>query len=94
MITKKRWFKAKEYGWGWYPVSWQGWAVTILYTLFIIWSFRRIDNYSNSAKDTLINFIPEIFLATALLIGICYLTGDKAGWRWGEDKDNTKNGRL
>lgn len=26
----KLWFKAKNYGWGWYPVTWEGWTVTII----------------------------------------------------------------
>jgi predicted GH43/DUF377 family glycosyl hydrolase len=21
------WFRAKEYGWGWYPATWEGWLV-------------------------------------------------------------------
>ncbi len=29
MITKRPWFGPKDYaGWGWRPVTWQGWLVT------------------------------------------------------------------
>ena len=32
---KKVWFKAKEYGWGWYPSSWQGWIILLIYLLLL-----------------------------------------------------------
>ena len=25
-MPQKLWFKAKLYGWGWYPCSWEGWG--------------------------------------------------------------------
>ena len=25
------WFKAKKYGYGWYPATWQGWLVILVY---------------------------------------------------------------
>lgn len=25
------WFRAKRYGWGWRPVTWQGWAVVAVW---------------------------------------------------------------
>ncbi len=28
-MTDRPWFKRKTYGWGWTPVSWQGWLVTL-----------------------------------------------------------------
>ena len=30
---KQLWFKAKTYGYGWYPVTWQGWLVILIYVL-------------------------------------------------------------
>ena len=35
---KKLWFKAKNYGWGWYPASREGWLVTGAYLLIVIGS--------------------------------------------------------
>ncbi len=26
-VAGKYWFKAKNYGWGWYPATWQGWLI-------------------------------------------------------------------
>ena len=82
---KKPWFPAKKYGWGWgLPLTWQGWVVLALYTIFVVWNFVRIDSQSNSVSDTLINVLPEAIGATVVLIIICYLTGEKPRWRWGK----------
>lgn len=80
----KFWFKAKRYGYGWYPSSWEGWLVLLLHISFNVWNFLRLDIKSNSASDTLRPFIIGAFLSTALLIFICYKKGEKAYWRWGE----------
>ena len=35
--TKRYWFPAKRYGWGWGPpATWQGWAVLILWLAVLI----------------------------------------------------------
>ena len=26
------WFRRKRFGWGWTPISWEGWVVTLLVT--------------------------------------------------------------
>jgi len=37
MTTPKYWFPAKRHGWGWgFPVTWQGWAVLVVYLVLII----------------------------------------------------------
>lgn len=78
-----KWFKAKKYGWGWYPATWQGWAITIGYLLIVLNNAARIDARAQSASDGLINFLPETVVVTILLIIICYKTGEKPRWRWG-----------
>lgn len=84
MNEKNLWFKAKRYGWGWTPSSWQGWLVLLWYlgTLYII--FKRIDGVSNSASDTLQGVVLPFLLVTGILIAICYKTGEKPGWHWGD----------
>lgn len=80
MLKKKLWFRAKTYGWGWTPASWQGWLLIILYVLITIWNFYRIDGHSHSVSDTLINFIPETLAMAVLLIIIAYWKGEKPRW--------------
>lgn len=82
----KYWFKAKNYGWGWYPASWQGWSITLFYLFLIITNFRHVDAVTQSGSDTLLSVVPESFILTVLLIIICHATGEKAEWRWGGKK--------
>ncbi len=82
-MGSKLWFKAKNYGYGWYPCSWQGWIIIAVYVLLLLFVFRIIDVNSHSVSDTLIGIIIPFLVLTLLLIAICYKTGEKARWRWG-----------
>ena len=39
----KKWFAAKRYGWGWYPVTWQGWGILGIYTGFVVYRAYALD---------------------------------------------------
>jgi hypothetical protein len=80
----KIWFKAKRYGYGWVPVTWEGWLVLFLYIAFNFWNFRRLDAVSHSNSDTIRPFVIWVFFSTFFLISICYKRGEKPGWRWGK----------
>lgn len=82
-MEKKLWFKAKQYGWGWTPCTWEGWAVIGLYLLGVIPSFTSFDTRSPSTVEILQMF-PSVVILTIFLIIICYLTGEKPRWRWGK----------
>lgn len=84
MTQKKLWFRAKTYGWGWTPVSWEGWLVVVVFVLFEVWNFLRLDAVSHSNSDTLRPFIIQTFFLVLLIIGLCYCKGEKPGWRWGK----------
>jgi drug/metabolite transporter (DMT)-like permease len=78
---KEIWFPAKRYGWGWgLPIAWQGWAVTIAY---IIMLFGGV--YIAKTNTTLSGaaFVLYFIGITVVLIGICWLKGEKPGWHWG-----------
>ncbi|MFO0764963.1 MAG: hypothetical protein U0487_02865 [Patescibacteria group bacterium] len=81
------WFKAKWYGWGWVPVTWQGWAVTLGYIALVLALALTIDERS-SVKDVSFTFLLPVVILTACLIRICYAKGEKPGWHWGVPKDN------
>jgi len=92
---KRLWFKRKLYGWGskakWFafdPISWQGWLVLLIYLTLFFANFSRIDINSHSASDILINFIPQTFVLTLILIAICYKTGEKPRWQWEKRKND------
>lgn len=80
--ARKHWFRAKSYGWGWQPVAWQGWLVLGGYIFFILNLFFSINKNSYSINDIIIAFFPGLIISTAILLGICFLTGETPSWRW------------
>ena len=78
---KGYWFKKKIYGWGWFPVKWQGWFVIIIFALLMIWVSLGIND--SSSNQEIIWFFVKLFLIVAGLIFVCYKTGEKPRWQWG-----------
>jgi len=78
---KTLWFKAKKYGFGWYPATWQGWLVLLLYTAILV---SLIYIFESDIEKYLVIYILSVFVLSGLLIYICYKTGEKPGWRWGD----------
>jgi hypothetical protein len=87
----KLWFKAKKYGYGWYPVTWQGWAVVGLYVVGMVAIFRDVDKGSHSGSDTLFGIFVPMALMTIALILVCTHKGEPAEWRWGKKETHEKN---
>ncbi len=83
---KKLWFRAKKYGWGWMPVSWQGWLILAIYIFGVVYEFRLVNSFSHSVSDTLIGFFPRILGLTILFIWVCYKKGERPRWSWGTKK--------
>jgi len=75
----KLWFRARDYGWGWCPCSWQGWLVIFAW-LVILFS---VINQMYIGSDFLKNFI-VILIFTIVLIYIGYKKGAKPSWHWGK----------
>jgi hypothetical protein len=89
MLTKKPWFKAKRFGWGWYPVTWQGWLVIVLWIPLVVWFARNIvaDNMTtHSVSDFLIRAALKFLVLVVPLLIVCYATGEKPSWHWGNTK--------
>lgn len=83
-MSQKLWFKAKKYGWGWYPASWEGWLITILYILFILYRANKVSAMFDTESSFIFRYTFEIIFMTIPLILICYLKGEKPKWRWGD----------
>ena len=83
---KQIWFKAKEYGYGWYPVTWQGWATIAAYIIFNFSNYFLIKSQTNSESDILVNFIFDILLSTLLLVLVAMSKGEKSSWQWSNKK--------
>lgn len=86
----KLWFKRKTYGWGWVPVSWEGWMILVVYIAFM-WSItRKITAQTYAENYSIGGFMLSVLIATVLLIVVCYLKGEKPKWMWGKKKDGTE----
>ncbi len=83
---KKLWFKRKLYGWGWYPSSWEGWTVTGLYVLLMLFFTFAVDE-SSPTNEMAFTFVLPAVLLTVAFIRLCYRTGEKPRWQWGKAKD-------
>jgi hypothetical protein len=82
--NKQLWFKAKHYGWGWYPCTWQGWLVVAIYLAVFIPIVRYLANQSTSTG--MAGGLLAIGISVLILIIICYKKGEKPCWRWGNCK--------
>lgn len=63
---KKSWFK--EWGLIYYPISWQGFILTILALAFCVQVFLAVDSNSHSVSDTLYGVFPFV-VPTLLVLG-------------------------
>lgn len=86
-MDRKLWFKAKRYGWGWYPCTWQGWAVLLMFVFVLFVNTTYLNNHAHSNSDFLTQFFPQTYVLTVFLIIICAATGEKPRWRWGKDTE-------
>lgn len=81
--TKKFWFKAKDFGWGWYPASWQAWLVLLIYITAITFDTEMLAATPFPNEVDLANFWLNLMATTVFLIIICVKTGEKPQFRWG-----------
>ncbi len=85
-MKRPLWFKSKKaYGWGWYPATWQGWFILLVWIGLVAWNAFRIDYASRSVNEVLIELVPQTLLLFVILFAICWVTGEKASWHWGKD---------
>lgn len=86
---KPRWFKAKVYGWGWYPTTWQGWVITAGYIGGVILIMVLGGNdFATWDRQVFYVWVPFAGLTT-LFAAIAYTFGEKPRWQWG--KKNSKS---
>ncbi|MBX4198947.1 hypothetical protein KW800_01565 [Candidatus Parcubacteria bacterium] len=87
---KKLWFKAKRFGWGWTPITWEGWVLTFIYLAGLV-HYATKASLEHSASDFLISFAFDfIILSTPFLI-VCYLKGEHPHWNWHKETEDKKD---
>lgn len=79
---ERHWFRAKLYGWGWVPATWEGWVTVLAYCALVALFSFTIDNDS-SPREVFFTFILPVALLTTTLIRICYKKGERPEWKWG-----------
>jgi hypothetical protein len=88
---QKLWFKRKLYGWGWTPVTWQGWLIVLGYIILVVAIIlmreKDISGNPDSGSNFLVFGLP-IFVLTTMLMYICYKKGEKPRWQWGKRIDD------
>ncbi len=91
--TRKLWFRAKTFGWGWFPITWQGWAITVLYAVLFAFAFLIFFGWAGVASKAsvgtreivfgVLEFLLAIGLLSYSLFRICSKYGEPPKWRWG-----------
>lgn len=88
--TRKYWFKRRRYGWGWMPVTWQGWLAIGVFTAVVISAAYQFGTEPAPASNDLLRFFASIVGAVVGMLLLGYLTGPEPRWRWGKkSSDNT-----
>ena len=92
--TQKLWFRAKSYGWGWFPLTWQGWLITVLYALLFTLTLLVFFGWAGAAAESeaqtrdivfgVLEFLAVIAILSYSLFRICSKYGEPARWRWGK----------
>lgn len=73
-MKKKLWFKAKNYGWGWYPCSLEGWLCILVWVVLFSFGIVRIKQEGPE------NFI-FVLVITGVLILVCWKKGERPSWK-------------
>lgn len=83
---KHIWFAAKRYGYGWYPVTWEGWALVLGFVVMIEPppSLLLLLHIRMSDTQFVSFFLPYVAVLVSLLLWVCVKKGEKARWRWGK----------
>ena len=83
MKKNKLWFRRKTYGWGWTPITWEGWLVT--FVVLVIPLIIRLSAKAYGLEKSTQYFytwasVPILLMS---LILICFRYGEKPKWQWG-----------
>lgn len=84
MKLNKYWFKPKDYGYGAFPITWEGWACIVVFVIGVLSTVSTAQESGNLFYLYLI----------AWIIIISYVSKIKTKgdwkWRWGENKKKKK----
>lgn len=72
-LVRDPWFGPRRFpGWGWTPLTWQGWTVSGVFLVAVVLCGEFIRGIPKAIA---------IAGLVVLLLAICLLTGTRPGWR-------------
>ncbi len=82
------WFKRRRYGYGWTPVTREGWLVVFGFlAVLMMTSYVMLkDVPENTFNEDVVLFLCFLIIEIAAIIVVGYLKGPKPRWRWGKKK--------
>lgn len=87
MEQKKYYFRPKRYGYGLFPISWEGWLMTLGLVLVVLF-FGKMEGLFGPTEPTqkdIIQFLVEVGLITFLFVQLSIpYTDGKIEWNWGK----------
>jgi len=83
---KRYWFRAKLYGWGWTPATWQGWVVIGIFFVLLLWNAFSLPGNDRATTEDLGKFFARLVVIIAGILAIAWKTGEKPRWQWGPPK--------
>jgi hypothetical protein len=79
------WFRAKRYGWGWTPATWQGWALLAVWAVVFTALVAGCAAAAEASMSALfIVLLVLTFASTLILVWLSWRHGEPARWRWGK----------
>lgn len=75
------WFKRKLFGYGWVPVTWQGWLVSFVFLALVLW--QALEMGENPSPEEAREFTIFVVISIVVFIAICAKNGEKPKWQWG-----------
>ena len=91
MKKNKLWFRRKTYGWGWTPITWEGWFVTfvvVVIPLIIRLTLKALEFEKSTQYFYTLASVPILLM---FLILVCFRFGERPKWQWGIKKTDRKS---
>lgn len=82
---KRYWFRQRRFGMGGYPITWEGWALSVAYVVLFFAGIFITRTPLNPPSATFIAY--AIVVTTAFCVISWRTTEGGWRWRWGNEKD-------
>ncbi len=74
---ERLWFRKTVDGLLWKPIAWQGWFILSLWAAANVWKITKLEKFSHSVSDTLLNAAPFFIVTTLFLLLIVRKTSGR-----------------